>query len=223
MSGYFQMARGWMAAFPDGPFSERESWIWLIENAAWKPTHQRNAKGERIEVQRGQFRTSLRSLGEVWGWGKNKVSRYLQDLEDREMIGTVAGQSGMLITICNYNKYQTPQDSQAPKRGTVSGQSRDTKEEGKEGKEENTPLSPLPEWVPVETWGDFVAMRRSIKKPLTAVAQKRLIAELAKLKASGNQPEKVLDQSIVNSWAGVFKLKTNGRAMDADGEFMGPC
>ncbi|WP_007685920.1 hypothetical protein [Sphingobium indicum] len=106
--------------------------MWLIEKAAWKPCVRRNAKGERVQLDRGQFHTSLRNLGEAWSWGKNKVARFLERLEDHEMIGTVAGQSGCTITICNYDVYQDARDSSDQDGGTVAGQSRDTQEEGKE-------------------------------------------------------------------------------------------
>lgn len=135
MSGWIVLARGWRddEVFDDcGPMSEREAWVWLIEKAAWKTCHRRNAKGERITVERGQFHTSLRNLSTAFGWGKNKVARYLEKLNDYGLIGTVAGQSGCMITICNYAKYQNKKDSEEQEVGTASGQSRDTQEQGKQ-------------------------------------------------------------------------------------------
>lgn len=134
MTGWIRLHRGWRDCdvFGDEPMTEREAWVWLIEKAAWKPCIRRSAKGERIQIERGQFHTSLRNLGEAWGWGKNKVDRFLTRLEDHEMVGTVAGQSGCTITICNYDTYQDARDSSDHEAGTVAGQSRDTQEEGKE-------------------------------------------------------------------------------------------
>lgn len=143
MSGWFRMERGWRECdvfAMDEPFTEREAWAWLIEKAAWKSCVRRAGKGERIDVDRGQFHTSLRTLGSIWGWGKNRVSRYLDRLECHDMIGTVAGQSGLLITICNYAKYQDARDGQEAADGTVSGQSRDTQEE-------NKTISPIPNGI----------------------------------------------------------------------------
>ncbi len=136
MSGWIALHRGWRdcEAFEDDatPMSEREAWVWLIENAAWKDTRRRNMKGERIDVRRGQFHTSLRTLGDTFGWGKNKVSRYLEKLVRYGMVGTASGQSGVLITICNYDRYQDISENKEVVPGTVAGQSRDTQEQGKQ-------------------------------------------------------------------------------------------
>lgn len=61
-----------------------------------------------------------------------------------------------------------------------------------------------------ETLYEFEEMRKSIKKPMTDVARKRLIRELQKLAGENvQQMIKILDQSILNSWAGVYPLKSN--------------
>lgn len=64
-----------------------------------------------------------------------------------------------------------------------------------------------------ETLYEFEEMRKSIKKPMTDVARKRLIRELQKLAGENvQQMIKILDQSILNSWAGVYPLKNNSKA-----------
>lgn len=61
-----------------------------------------------------------------------------------------------------------------------------------------------------ETLYEFEEMRKSIKKPMTDVARKRLIRELQKLAGEDVQKMiRILDQSILNSWAGVYPLKGN--------------
>lgn len=112
--------------------SEREAWVWLIETAAWKATKRRTAKGEEVAIERGQLHTSLRALGTVFGWGKNKVNRFLGRLADHAMIGTASDPNGLTVTICNYEKYQTPAQKAGTLTGTVAGQSRDTQEQRKQ-------------------------------------------------------------------------------------------
>lgn len=131
MSGWIALKRGWFeqGLFDDEPLTQREAWHWLIEKAAWKKCTRRASKGERIEVERGQYHTSLRVLAEAWGWHKNRVARFMDLLTKDGKIGTVAGQSGVLLTICNYDKYQTSRDSHEPESGTVAGRSRDIQEQ----------------------------------------------------------------------------------------------
>lgn len=59
-----------------------------------------------------------------------------------------------------------------------------------------------------ETLYDFIKMRKSIKSPMTTKALKLLMGKLEKL-AFGNTDKKIaiLEQSIMNSWKGVFELK----------------
>lgn len=61
-----------------------------------------------------------------------------------------------------------------------------------------------------ETLYDFIKMRKSIKSPMTTKALKLLMGKLEKL-AFGNTDKKIaiLEQSIMNSWKGIFELKTD--------------
>ena len=65
----------------------------------------------------------------------------------------------------------------------------------------------LPGWINKETWDAFLEMRKKTKAPPTDRAKDLLIMELEKLKTAGNDPNSVLEQSIMNNWKGVFALK----------------
>jgi hypothetical protein len=65
----------------------------------------------------------------------------------------------------------------------------------------------IPDWIDSDAWCGFVAMRKSIKKPLTERAQKLIIGELLKLKTKGHDPNQSLDQSTLNSWLDVYPVK----------------
>jgi hypothetical protein len=65
----------------------------------------------------------------------------------------------------------------------------------------------LPSWIPKEPWDGFVEMRKEIKKPLTGRAIKLAITKLQELKELGNDPGKVLDQSTMSKWQGLFELQ----------------
>lgn len=146
MAGYYLMARGWLdhAALAVGPYDRRAAWAWLVENAAYKPTR-RNIGGRTIELQRGQLTASVRYLAQAWSWKKNVVERFIDRLKTETMIRTEAGTGQLVITICNYDKYQIePGESRTPNRTldrTETGQQPDSdrtnKNEGNEGKEGN--------------------------------------------------------------------------------------
>jgi hypothetical protein len=68
---------------------------------------------------------------------------------------------------------------------------------------------PLPDWIPIRTWAAFVEMRREIGRHLTEHAVDLVFRKLATLKAAGNDPAEVLEQSILNSWTGLYPIKEN--------------
>ena len=68
----------------------------------------------------------------------------------------------------------------------------------------------LPEWVDKPTWEAFLEMRKSVKAKPTTKAIALLIAKLKKLRDLGNDPKKVMEESITNNWKGFFELKNGG-------------
>lgn len=151
MSGYYQMARGWMenSFFASEPYTEREAFQWMIEQAAWRPARIK-IKGSMLTLDRGQLCFAQRFLAEKWQWSKSRVDRFLKRLTSENMISTCskigataghpAGQGQSVITICNYEKYQSPQTlergNDGNESGATAGQQRGKEEEGKEGEEE---------------------------------------------------------------------------------------
>lgn len=139
MSGYIKLYRGSRdtdGLLPSEHYSDWEAWTWLLENAAWKEISRWNGKGQEIRLKPGQIHVSLRSLCSSWGWSKSKVERFLCRLERVKKAGQSKGQSGIVLTIENWDKYQGGETASGTPSGTASGQPRDTQEEGKERKEE---------------------------------------------------------------------------------------
>lgn len=64
----------------------------------------------------------------------------------------------------------------------------------------------LPEYIKKELWDDFLAMRKKIKQVPTEKAKQLLLEKLEQLRMSGNDPNKVIEQSIMNNWKGLFPL-----------------
>lgn len=75
------------------------------------------------------------------------------------------------------------------------------------------PKIDLPDWIPVEAWDGWLEMRRAKKCPPTARAMTLAIRDLDRLRAEGDDPEAVLDQSTVNGWRGLFRLKNRANVV----------
>lgn len=135
MSGTFNVARSvWNhTVFRPSKFSDREAFLWLVSEASWKPRAIRSGN-YIIQLDRGQLSHSLRFMGEKWGWSKSAVQRFLKTLENRDMIRDSSGTAQNVITICNYDRYQSIPNGSGTAGGTVNGtdagQMRDKEEEG---------------------------------------------------------------------------------------------
>lgn len=223
MAGYIKLHRGWRdtdGLLPSAKFSDFEAWLWLLENCAWKPIARWNAKGEEIRLEPGQIHVSIRSLTTAWGWSRKAVTTFLARLERVQKVRLQRGQSGTVLTVCNWSKYQANGDSQGDSReaspGTVGGQSGDTQEEGKEGKEKkkDTRTSALscPDGVSAEVWADFLTLRKAKRAPLTKTALSAIMREADK---AGLSLEAALEFTVVKGWQ-AFNAQYYYKATETD-------
>ena len=86
---------------------------------------------------------------------------------------------------------------------------KDATAEKKEEKEKDYPL-PIEMLAPKvrEVFAEYVVMRKKIKKPLTTYAERLAVKKLIDLAGKDEQKQiAVLEQSITNSWQGLFPLK----------------
>lgn len=225
MAGYIKLHRGWRdtdGLTPSTHYSDWEAWIWLLENAAWKPRTRFNAKGEEIRLERGQLHLSVRALCTAWGWSRKRVCTFLDRIERVSKVVTKRGQSGTILTICKYDEYQSNGDSQGDSRGTVGGQSGDTQEEGKEGKKENKIVAlarvSCPSGVSQSVWADFTALRKAKRAPITPTVVDALTKEAAK---AGWSLEAALTECVSRGWQS-FKADWVKRRADEE-EMTMPC
>lgn len=103
-------------------FSKYEAWLDLLMDA----NHQNNKflfDGQLIEIERGQFITSIRQLCDRWGWSNSKVNRFLKMLEDDQMLNRKSDTKKTVITIANYDFYQRYESNKT----TAKRQQSDTK------------------------------------------------------------------------------------------------
>lgn len=143
--GWFKMPRGWMddPNFEWEPFSEREAYAWLLENAAYASHRICLKNGRPFDIQRGEVLTSLRKLASEWGWKSDKrVRTYLKKLNHHGMVKFILAQPGTHnqthIRLCNYSKIQdsghnkdAATDADWTQTGRIEKKDKKGKKEGK--------------------------------------------------------------------------------------------
>ncbi|MGW5957088.1 hypothetical protein [Methylorubrum thiocyanatum] len=153
--GVFAVDRGlWSDPdFADEPFSEREAFLWLLSEAAWRPTSVRIGH-HRVELDRGQCAFSTRFMAEKWKWSEARVRRYLGRLISAEIVCTRTDKIATHITIRNYNKFQRvslpdAEDATHVRRTSDAPETHlRRKEEDRETKETNTPTDAIASSAP---------------------------------------------------------------------------
>ena len=108
IEGFYLMARGWLdhPTFDGRPYCQRAAWAWLIEEASYAG-RRRSIKGRTVELRRGQLTASIRFIAKAWRWNRSAVERFLGRLKTETMIETATETGQLIITICNYERYQT--------------------------------------------------------------------------------------------------------------------
>lgn len=110
------------------PFDRRSAWIDLLLSA----NHEDKKvmfDGKPIIVNRGDKLTSILALADRWHWSRHKVSNFLNVLESEQMIIQKRDNKKTLITIVNYEVYQTIAEvkgQQKDNRRTSKGHQKDT-------------------------------------------------------------------------------------------------
>lgn len=109
--GWFAMSR---AMFEHPIFKGRADrvgvWAWMVGSAAWKDTRQ-DANGKTVTVKRGQLLTSYRQMSRATGVPIQPLRTLISCLKEEHAITTDTNTGRLLVTICNYEKYQAQQQA----------------------------------------------------------------------------------------------------------------
>lgn len=168
--GWYLMHRGWMESpdFRPEPFTEREAFLWSIEQAAHGP-HVQWFNGVQVAVGRGEFATSSRKLATAFGWGMKRARLFLSRMEKRGKWALRAAHQGAhvatILTVCNYERFQAPARARGAAEGAAEGEPRahpghTTEGTLKKGKEEKARkcapprAAPLPYLEALAAWGE---------------------------------------------------------------------
>jgi hypothetical protein len=87
-------------------FCRNMAWVDLLLLAQHKESHER-IRGVRFKTERGQVGLSLVELAKRWRWSRSKVFRFLNELEMDGQIEQQKTNVTTLISIVNYDTYQT--------------------------------------------------------------------------------------------------------------------
>jgi hypothetical protein len=131
------------------PFGRARAWIDMLMLTNYKDGQIR-VRGIPIEVKRGQLGWSIKRLSHRWGWSEGKVKRFFKELESDNQIEVQNGEQNIklssLITIINYDKYQTNEeenDTKTENRRRTDGEQTETnKKDKKLKKEKKTYITP---------------------------------------------------------------------------------
>ncbi len=118
------------------PFTRGQAWIDLLMLA----NHEDGwilVRGIRVVVKRGQVGWAEVSLAKRWQWSRSKAKAYLSLLETEQQIVQHRNNTSLLITIRNYDLYQTREqqnEQQKSSRKTAKEQQKDTNKNDKNDK-----------------------------------------------------------------------------------------
>ena len=88
-------------------------------------------RGVKIDVKRGQLGRSIVELSDRWSWSRNKVTKFLNDLEKEQQIKQQKTNITMIITVLNYDLYQNEEpkgqqiEQQKGSKRAAKGQQKD--------------------------------------------------------------------------------------------------
>lgn len=210
------------------PFSKGQAWIDLLLMANFKD--KRVLTGNKaVDIPRGSFITSELKLADRWGWSRGKTRAYLNLLEGERMITKNCTRNWTTLTIVNYGFYQDLEptncttkrqrtDNEKTTKKQRTDNRLDTKEERKKErkKERKNKTPPIPPYFPTcekldFAFAEFVDFRRRMKAPLNDLDVEKVKRRLLELSMQDgvfdkDKAIKILNQSIVNGWKGLFPL-----------------
>jgi DNA-binding transcriptional regulator YhcF (GntR family) len=186
MSGYARFHRSLVGHPAFRNDAEAMAFAYMVLRASWRPTRVRY-KARAIELRRGQLAMSVRDLAEAMDRDKGWVERLLTRLKSETMIETVAETGVLVITICNYDRFQHGNDTDETVRETAdetqARQTQDTEQVREEKKKEviseAKASSPAlrPEHV-VEAWNEMAGRCGLAKARMTEPRRRSLAARI---------------------------------------------
>lgn len=209
----------------DEPFTKRDAWIDLLLSA----NHADKKilyEGKLRTIHAGQFLTSLVKLSDRWKWDRKRVRKFLDVLENDNMITTDRTAHGTTITLVNWEKYQIDGTTDGTTDGQHMGQQWDNtwdtnkndKECKKNDKKNNKATAKqfvsdgyLQSWIEA-----FIDHRKKLKKPMTDKAVELLVNKLNKLCPNNIDGQvQLIQTAIERGWQTVYPSKEKAETVES--------
>ncbi len=238
MSGYARFHRSLIGHPAFRNDAEAMAFAYLVLRASWKPTRVRY-KGKALSLNRGQLAMSVRDLADAMDRDKGWVERLLKRLKSETMVETLSETGVLVITICNYEKYQAANDvgetgGKTPDE-TDARQTQDTEQRTEEYKKEEeeregarataparvrTDAFPRPDWAEPSVWADFLENRKRKRLTNTATAHKGFLEDIARNTDPHWPPGRLLEAATRRGHGAIYpsiKGSDNDRQADSMG------
>lgn len=214
MDGYIKLYRKLIKS----PVFQNEKllkiWIWCLCNASHSDIETIIGL-QKVTIEKGQFVFGLLKASRELDIPKSTLDRNMKALQKFGMINIKPGTKYSIVTIENWRKYQgvwEESGTNVENKRETNGKQTETNKNVKNDKNVknniiNNILSDVdPDLQPVLK--DFLEMRKLKKSPMTPKALELLIQKLKKLAGDDIALSiAILEQSIQNSWTGVYELK----------------
>ena len=112
------------------PFTKPQAWVDLIALANHKPGSVW-IRGVEVHVKRGQTARSELTLAKRWKWSRKKIRNFLKWLEKEQQIEQQKSNVTSLISIINYDHYQTEGTAEEHQKNTKGYTNKNEKNEKK--------------------------------------------------------------------------------------------
>lgn len=181
-----------------------------------------------VEIKRGEFATTYKHLSDTTGLTIQQVRTALKKLEDSGEVVTnkKRGRSHTFIRVCKYEDYQDQQinNTLITNKQQINNKKITTTKEYKEYKEDKNNIKAVAYYPENDKLNkafiDYVDMRKKIKAPMTDRAIELAKNKLEKLSDGNNEKAiAILEQSVMNSWKGVFELKNDKEEKPKNNKF----
>jgi len=186
-------------------------WFYLITKVSHKDNKQ---------FKRGSCFLKYEWIMQKTKANKNEIDHCIRWLKSATMIATAKATGGFIVTVNKYNGYQSLENYKSDTKSDSKSETKAKQKRNKSdtiNKNDNNDKNVIKKEkgiIFLKAWKDFKIMRTKIRKPLTERAEELIITRLDKLASNELTQVAILNQSIMNSWQGVFPLKSNEKDED---------